>query len=328
MKKFDLTWGESVCVRTAFLETLGGAPVIFGYDQFEQFGYPKHEGHPELIELTKKVIKRQTGRTYKHVLLTNGATGAATITLRTLKQRGHNTCFTRTAPYFSIYPSMIKAAGFERHVTEGHDIFPGDKCIGLIDSPTNPQGIFVSGRVFTDPVIWDAVYHNKVYTSERRHEIPGHDIVVGSYSKLLGINGIRVGWIAFNDDSLYNDLYKNVTAEYCGLSHASTHILLTVLKEFYWEQFEQNARYQLDFNRGEWSKLEKYFGDHPVSKVGMFYYAYMDKACKKLMEKSGVLWMPGTTLGADDDFGRINLGQDNRLILNAVKEVLKIDKIK
>jgi aspartate/methionine/tyrosine aminotransferase len=252
--------------------------------------------------------------------------------MRAYKQAGYDTLFTRSAPFFTVYPSMIGAAGFERHVQEGYDWKKGDKPVALLDSPTNPQGhILGPHRMWMHPIIWDAVYHNNVYgLGLDNTSAIGHDVVCGSYSKLLGLNGIRVGWLATNDSLLFERMKDLVTAEYCGLSTASTMILLQYLGDpcfpFYWYSFEQNARYKLDFNRGEWSKLEKYFDGHPVSKVGMFYYAHADSSCKRLLDKAGVLYMLGSKLGHSDDFIRINLGQDNKLIKKAVAAVLKSAK--
>ena len=91
-------------------------------------------------------------------------------------------------------------------------------------------------------------------------------------------------------------------------------------------------RKQMDsilFNKTFWNgKLEKFFGGMPVSPGGMFYYAHMDKTCKKLMEKSNVIWTKGSSMGDNDDFGRFNIGQDVKLLKNAVKIILKTDKIK
>jgi aspartate/methionine/tyrosine aminotransferase len=123
-----------------------------------------------------------------------------------------------------------------------------------------------------------------------------------------------------------------VTAEYCGLSSASNHILLTLLKDYrsktFWENFEFKARNNLDDNRGEWSKLEKYFCDTPVRRVGMFYYAPTDESCRRLLEKSGISWTSGSSLGTSDDYGRFNMGQDRKLVRDAVKEIIKNDKAK
>lgn len=328
MKKYDLTWGESVCVREAFVNSLSGLPLLVtGKSELMGYGYPKHEGDPKLIGITKKVIKRQTGLDYNYVFLTNGAVGAITIMLRAYNTLGYNTVFTLAAPYFALYPSMIKTAGMLNHRKEADLIDANDIPVFLLDSPSNPKGYILSGdRVSSRPIIWDAVYNNQVYAPLA---LPiKHDVMVGSYSKLTGVNGLRVGWIATNDPALYALLDRLVTAEYCGLSSASTAILTHYLDDnFDWAKFEKKARLKLNRNREEFAKLEKYLGGYSVTPVGMFHYAPMDEACKKLMEKAGIQWMPGSSLGATDDFGRFNLGQDNELITLAVKSVLKADKI-
>lgn len=322
--KYDLTWGESVCVRQAFVDNVHG-PIFFNPQHLMDFGYPKHEGDARLIELTHKVIERQTGQTYKHVFLTNGATGAVTISMRAFAKHGYEQVYTSKPPYFSLYPTMISAAGLS-HVTDDPGIF--SPAIHLVDSPSNPMGTvgFIKAAKTQRPTIWDAVYHNKVYTNGKLGTIE-HDLVCGSYSKLTGLNGIRVGWIGTNDDFMATTLYDLITSEYCGLSHASTEILLNTLPHLDWDNFELQARFRLDLNRTEWSKLTKYFGGTQVSPNGMFYYTEIDEAAKKLMAKAGVLFQSGAKMGSSDDFARFNLGQDNYLVTDAVKAVLKADRI-
>lgn len=328
--KYDLGWGNSICVRQAFLETAKDAPIILGSKELLEMNYPPHEGDLELIELTRKVIERQVGLTYKYILLTNGATGGVTLALRSYAKRGYNVALTRSAPFFPIYPSMIRSAGL-KHRQDGDDRLTTDTPVALVDNPTNPHGTFIKeGSFFGMPSIWDAVYHSKVYISGEYKPLP-NDILVGSYSKLLGINGLRTGWVATNNGLIYDHMYDLVTAEYCGLSSASTITLLQLLGNFdnsQWEDFETSARYKLDCNREEWAKLEKFFGGVPVSKNGMFYYSYMDFSCKILMEKANICWTSGLSLGANNDFGRFNIGQDCKLIRQAVKDILKIDRIK
>lgn len=323
---FDLGWGNAVCVRHAFLKGIELRTVFFSLDD-KNLSYTPHDGDAKLIEITRRVIERQVGPTYKHIFLTNGASGGATIAMRAYAQRGYKTCITRTAPYFSIYPGMIDAAGL-KHITG----VPEENCVRpilLIDSPSNPHGEVVEDLATTIPVIWDAVYHSRVYGAGNFKAMHS-DVIVGSYSKLLGFNGIRTGWIATNDDVLALRIKNLVESEYCGLSSASNVVLLQVLKNYrsknFWENFEHRARLYLDCNREEWSRLEKFFGQKPVGEVGMFYYAPMDSACKRLMEKSGVVWTPGSRLGHEDSYGRISLGQDCELTLKAVKEILKNDR--
>lgn len=333
MKKIDLTWGESVAVREAFVETSCFSDMIpfeVTYKDMLKMGYTSHDGDPELIELTKKVIKRQVGHAPKHILITNGATGGVTIALRAYKQLNFNTVFTRSAPYFTVYPDMIKAAGFKRHVTEADTVKKDDLALMLLDSPTNPEG-FVLGPSITSPgglpIIWDAVYHSRVY-GKILTTLP-YDVMVGSYSKFTGINGIRIGWIATDNYFLYEMMRNLVTAEYCGLSSLSTEVLKSSMVDMDWDKFEQKANRYLDYNREEWAKLSKYFEGKEPPSIGMFYYGMMDKACKKLMDKAGVSWMCSSKLGvSNDDFGRFNIGQNNRIVKQAVAAVLKADRRK
>jgi aspartate/methionine/tyrosine aminotransferase len=327
--RYDLTWGESVCVRQAFVDNVHGNPTVFNTQHLMDFGYPKHEGDEHLISMTVDVIRRQTGFAYKHVFLTNGATGAIVIAMRAYGMVGYNAAWTNKAPWFSLYPIMIEAAGLAHtHDDDGKGMWDRTEYVKLIDSPSNPLGMIGIVRDVHDPspTIWDAVYHNNVYTDGKRGTIP-HDIVCGSYSKLTGLNGIRIGWIGTNDDRLADILNRLITAEYCGLSHASTEVLLNTLPSLDWDQFEIQARFRLDLNRTEWQKLSRYFGGTPVSNNGMFYYAEIDDAAKKLMAKAGVLFQSGAKMGTTEGFARFNLGQDNYLVTDAVKAVLKADRI-
>lgn len=324
--KLDLGWGNSVAVREAFLNNYHGLPVTFHSEDLATFDYPKHEGDMELVELTRRVIKRQTDQEYKHVFLTNGATGGVVIALRAYAQQGKTHCITREAPYYVRYPSMIKASGLEQ-IEEGYS-FVYSKSVGLLDLPSNPLGFMtgLSGQYISQsPMIIDGVYLNRVYAPVF-YGLPRHDVMIGSYSKLLGINGIRVGWLATNDDLLAERFKDLVTSEYCGLSQASTDILKNILDDFDWSQFEIMAKYRLDVNREEWSKLERFFGGTPITDIGMFYYAPMDQKAQDLFTRANITWTKGSAMGTNDGFARFNMGAKNEILEQAVAAVLKADR--
>lgn len=324
--EFNLAWGHSVAVRQAFLETYHGNMIVFSHDALMKFDYPTHEGDAELVEITRNVIRRQVGRSYKHVLLTNGATGGVVISLRAYFEQGKSWCLTRKAPFYVRYPDMIAASGLTQVDESGY--LPDEiNTVVLVDIPSNPLGIRTPIEWYPSmPTILDGVYYSPIYMPRLEH-LPEHDVMVGSYSKLLGLNGIRIGWIATDDSLLYERLKVLVASEYCGLSIPSTEIIKNTLFEFNWDQFERSAKSRLDCNREEWSKLERFFGGTEVVPVGMFYYAPMDRKCKSLMEESNVIWTKGSDLGTHDGFGRFNLGQDPALIKRAVQEILIQDRI-
>lgn len=317
--KYDLGWGNSVAVREAFLNTYHGNPMSVAREELMGFDYPTHEGDPELVEITRQIIKRQTDQEYKHVFLTNGATGGVVIALRAYAQRGLTHCLTRPAPYYVRYPSMIAASGLIH--TEHLDY----NAVALLDVPSNPLGLTSEiGRIGM-PVILDGVYLNRVYAPVM-YGLPRHEVMVGSYSKLLGINGIRVGWLATNDDLLAARFKDLVTSEYCGLSQASTDILKHTLQGLNWDRFETSAKFKLNCNREEWSQLEKFFQGTPVLGVGMFYYAPMDAKAQEIFTRANVSWTKGSAMGTNDDFARFNLGAKNEIIEEAVRAILKADR--
>lgn len=327
----DLSWGESQCVRDALAKEIDPTKLIpIG---LENIGYPPHEGNSKLIELTDQVILRQTGNKYKHVFLTNGATGAVTIALRAYLPDSYSSVILSDDPYFPLYPSMIFAAGFTKYKQarsyQELDLgFNSERDVLLIDSPSNPKGRVLGPNCvlpLNRKIVFDAVYHNRVYSSGG--PTFRHDILCGSYSKLLGINGVRIGWLATNDDYIKDRIYNLITAEYAGLSVPSQNLLESILGKLDWDTFEKGAKGNLDDNRTEWTKLERFFNEETVPANGMFFYGGMDQSCVKLLEKSNIKWMPGSKCGTHDSFGRFNLGQSCKTIKSAVKQILKNDKI-
>lgn len=325
--KIDLGWGNSVAVREAFLNTYHGNPMVLAKEELMKFDYPTHEGDPELVEITRGVVERQTGRKYKHLFLVNGATGGCVIALRAYNQMGIQHCVTRKAPYYIRYPNMIASAGMQ-HAAGGGALVDYVKTVTLLDLPSNPLALQTPLNLLSPkPTIIDAVYYNNVYMNFRPLYLPEHTVMIGSYSKLTGVNGIRIGWLATDDDILADRFKDLVTSEYCGLSRASSDILKHTLQGFNWDQFEASARFKLDCNRSEFELLEKFFDGTSVPGIGMFYYAPMDEKAQKIFEKANVSWTKGSAMGTNDGFARFNLGAKTEVIEEAVRRVLKADRI-
>jgi aspartate/methionine/tyrosine aminotransferase len=323
----DLAFGNSVAVREAFLQTYDGYLFQFSNTALGDFNYPDEHGDSELISLTKNVIKEQTGQSCKHVFLTNGATGGANTALRVYKKRGLKFVLTRSAPRYMYYPDMILNSGLA-HVEEQYfntaPMRMHSQTVALLDYPSNPLHLMTQFKNTGIPTIVDGVYLNSIYTNIIG-AVPRHDIMVGSYSKLTGINGLRVGWIATNDDRLALEIGHAVGTEYCGLSRSATDIIKELITNFNWDRFRLKARLSLDYNREMWSKLEKFFNGNAVGENGMFHYTELDRKAKELFFNANIAWKPGSDLGTDDCFARFNLGASNETIKKAVKAVLRED---
>lgn len=325
MKTFDLGFGNSVCVRKAFLETTTAGMVVFTHPKLQEFNYPPYEGDQDLIQSTKSIIKRQTGHDYKYILMTVGASGAISNILTYYKNQGIDKCLTRTAPYYLRYPSMISASGLT-HSTVAHKYT--QNAIALVDIPSNPLNLTHMIELFgstTIPTIVDGVYYNKIYHN-KPIQMPVHELLVGSYSKLTGINGVRVGWIATNNTKLYLELKDQVMSSYCGMSVAESYLLNELIYGLDWNTFETKARCYLDYNREELAKLERFTSD-PVSDVGMFWFTKMDSKFQSMLTDAGVVWTKGDTMDVDSSFGRLNVGADCAIIKEAVSTILKKDRI-
>jgi hypothetical protein len=321
--KYDFGFGDSFAVRAA-LQAYNTLHTISPFDclTYSYFGYPPIETEEQLRLKISNIIETLTGRKYPYILLTHGATGGINSILRYMKTQfeyGEH-----DARYFIYYPEMFKQQGIIKSEE-------GVKTFQLTSAPSNPEGAFFNRNFSALNTVWDAVYYNPIYyyPSLLLHKyIPNHRVMVGSFGKLLGLNGLRLGWIATEDKFLYDYVVHDHVTENLGLSTASINILKNILfKEgFNLLDFCILANSYLEDNRTELAKLEKFFHS-PVNPNGMFWFTEADSKAQILLKNSEVKTIPGSLVGADDNFIRISLGQDRTLTRLMVKEVLKKDKI-
>ena len=322
--EFDLGWGNPYFLLDILKNIYNR---IDGIPDFGDMSYAPDQGISELIEMTKVVIKKTTGLEYKHILITNGATGGINCCLRYFKKKYDiNTILTQKYGY-PFYEEMISKAGFvrnKRSFNNIHQLFltsSNISCIRLIDSPSNPQGNQTSNGNELD-TIWDAVYHNRIYNA-CPIIIPKHRVMVGSYSKLLGITGARIGFVATNNDLDFQNLIRENLMENATISVPGQKLVVNILKNVNLDDFMNFGKKSLDYNREEVSRVEYLFDNQPIQKVGMFYSANVDKKALQILNKCGIKYV-----ALDEDFIRLSLGQTNEITRNAVKTILKQDKIR
>lgn len=313
-KELDFGWGNPYFLLNVLSNHKS---VLHSVVDTKKCSYGPDQGSVELIQQTREVIKKTTGQSYKHILITHGATGAINSILRFMKETGSDTVRTNKFGY-PFYEEMIRKAGLNRE----HTLVaprPPHKSFALIDSPSNPEGKqSVFGSVYTD--VWDSVYHNKIYT-ENLWIIPGHHIMVGSYSKLLGITGARVGWIATNDIEAYEALLKDHLHELATINLFSQIAISNLLDNLDLDLFIVQGKKSLDDNKTQMQKIEYIFDNQPVQKNGMFYLAQADKDAVKLLKKCNVKYVD---LG--DNYVRLNVGQSKEMVDNLILTIHKEDK--
>jgi aspartate/methionine/tyrosine aminotransferase len=249
--------------------------------------------------------------------MTHGATGGINVALRLQAKNGYTEVRTTRFGY-PFYDGMIEKAGLVRrkNLVEPR---PPHSSFALIDSPSNPEGHqTMMGSVYSD--VWDSVYHSKIYT-DFLGVVPQHAIMVGSYSKLLGITGARIGWIATDDESMYKSMSLDSLYETATLSVFSQKAVIDLYKNLDLDKLLIDGRRSLDDNKTALQKIEYIFDNQPIQTNGMFYSAEADRAAIELLEKNNIIFVR-----LDDTHIRFNVGQTIDNVNQLVKRIRKADR--
>ena len=320
MKRYNLSWGNPYFLTKLLDESYTQSLKL---NDISSMVYGPDEGVQEMIDLVKYSIKETTGLKYDHILIVPGATSGINSCLRYFKNsKGKDLVITNKYGY-PFYDEMIKKAGLERFDELKSIVEVGTRSIVLVDSPSNPFGTQIKeGLDFVSPskIIWDSVYHNIIYTTDLI-TYPQHDIMVGSFSKLLGVAGTRIGWIATNKPFLYEMLKAENLYETATVSIPSQNLLIDILEKLDLQKFMLNGKRILDNNRGELARLSSLFSNQPVQETGMFYCAKADQKLRDLIDRAGV-----DIVSLDEEYVRISMGQTNEVTKAAVDAILKEDK--
>lgn len=313
-KEIDLSWGEPFCVR----EVLDSLYLSNIRPNILNMLYAPDQGNTELIKKIKSFLKDQTGIEYNYIIITNGTTGAINIVLRAFSRQGKVNCYTRST-FFPYYPPIIEKNGYN-HIKDLENtcnlILKDKKSVVLLDSPSNPYG---KSDYYDAPcVIWDSVYHNKVYINTKAH-VPNHIVNCGSFSKVFGLTGSRVGWIATNNEDDYKDfLYENLY-ENCTISVPSQDLILDILNNIDIDDFLSKSQEYINKNRNQLNRLKGIFNGAIVPDNGMFYVIIADDYIRDVIKRANI-----KVVDLGNNLLRFNLAQFNYLTKEAVERIIKI----
>lgn len=329
MKEYlhDFAWGDTRGIRE-IMSKMMYAEGITNSVPWHAFGYPPHEGESKLIQYTRSLIENLTGHRYKHILITNGATHALNAYIGAIKDNFVTTLNTHKL-YFIFYPGIAKNH-ILNHDTTDH-LYSREDTVTIVDSPSNPEGkLYINGP--KENVIWDAAYYTPAYCGQGKKDsleciqmIPNHMAMAGSFNKLTGINGLRVGWLATDDDYTYHAALQYIEHDICGVSYPSQYMALQIIKYVDLNRFYSDSKDLIDNNKTEMTKLGYLFGNQDIPNVGMFALLEADKKLKKLLEKASVNVMDGALCGDERQSVRFNLANGNQATSDMVKAILKAD---
>lgn len=310
---FDLGFGDSFLLRELLFTYLNPSGYAQIFLKKETLGYGFND--TKIKEYIRDLLKDFTGVNYSSVIITHGGTGGVLSAIRGLEHK----VGTYDDVHYIFYPEMFKSAGVFHSQT--------DAKFMLTSSPNNPTGKVSSGEIFKGDVIWDAVYHTPAYMPRNRlKNKPDHNVIVGSFSKLLGLNGLRIGYVATNDPILATKIARASEVETLGVSNASLSMLNNVIDRVDVNLFSDDAGRMMDDNREEMTKVEHLFGCQ-VPESGMFYFPKIDTKSIEILKKANIKFIEGNLCG-DPQRIRLSLGQTRDITRKAIESILKADKAK
>lgn len=315
-KIFDLGFGDPVCVRDSLMNHY---TMPINLVKLNEITYPDPIGNEELIKLLVS-FKKLTGTEY--VILTTGATQGINLILRALKKEGKFT-ISKNTPCFMYYDDIIDRAGFIRQ-----NEWSTDTDVVLFDWPSNPSGWLNHGWLaFDNDYIWDSVYYSPTYVNDLKIDPPkGWRFRIGGFSKLFGLSGLRVGWVVCQNKKDFDALSYELKYENCGISSVSQLIATDVMKSINFDNFFKESKNRINMNREQMLKIVRIFDYQEIPKNGMFYPFRANKKSISILNKANVKFI--TMVEGKEPLIRLSLGQNNLLTEEAVKSVLKADKIR
>ncbi len=313
----DLAVGEAHVVRHA-LQTVYPPHLFNLEDVASGCDYQAPEGYMPLVEALED---RYDG----HVVVTSGAKQGLLAVFYALRKLGQ-THIAMRSPYWSQMPEAIRLGGLGLLLANE----PTWGTSYLIVSPNNPDGHITtmdeaialqkkceSLKTF---LVHDAAYHTPVYLGV---DIPQHlaGTSIYSASKMYGLSGLRVGWIATVDERIAKLAADYVEASSVGVSLLSQQVLHNIVEHERLHPadeavFHQTARQLLDDNKQLVRTLHPDVldtSDMPAHGI----FGWFKPGPKFDAEKAMVRIPPGSAFG-DASRKRINLAIDSSLLKLAV----------
>jgi aspartate/methionine/tyrosine aminotransferase len=201
----------------------------------------------------------------------------------------------------------------------------------IINTPHNPTGYLMPPEEFQEIsqiaqengilLFSDEVYRESEYRRKDRLtaacDFGEHAVSLGVMSKTYGLAGLRIGWIATRNA----EIYKNMAAlkDYTTICNSAPSEFLAELALRHREVLAQR---NLQIIISNLDMLDQFFARHPDRftwqrpQAGSIGYprlmgGMVDDFCKNLVEKTGVLLLPGTLYDDQSNHFRIGFGRKN-----------------
>jgi aspartate/methionine/tyrosine aminotransferase len=321
-----------------------------------KLGYTESQGHP----LLRKEISRLYDSIKTEEILTLAPEEGIFIAMNCVLKRGDHAVVTFPA-YQSLYElanslgckitrwSSSLENGWELDLNFLENSIRKETRIIIVNFPQNPMGYMPSRKKFMDIVkiardhdlflFSDEMYRMLEYGSERLPpacDVHEKAISLSGLSKAFSLPGLRMGWLATKDGSLFKKIasFKDYTT-ICG--SAPTEILAIMALRAKNEILSRN----LEIIKRNIGLTEEFFSRHgelfswvkpnggsvafPLlkSKTGV------DKFCEDVLKKENMMILPGSVFDFPGNHFRIGLGRENfPACLKILEKYVKSSKLK
>ncbi|MBT8369195.1 MAG: aminotransferase class I/II-fold pyridoxal phosphate-dependent enzyme [Deltaproteobacteria bacterium] len=209
-------------------------------------------------------------------------------------------------------------------------IRPNTKAV-IINTPHNPTGYLMPLQTFQEIsricrgkgiiLFSDEVYRESEYRQADRLpaacDLAEHTVSLGVMSKTYGLAGLRIGWIATHNANIYDRMA--VLKDYTTICNSAPSEFLA---ELALRHREKLVARNLAIITGNLALLDQFFARHSDRfawrrpQAGAIGFPRLigediDDFCQDLVEKAGVLLLPGTLYDDPGNHFRIGFGRKN-----------------
>lgn len=229
----DLSIGEPFIFRSLLNDCLPPDFEINFQDSWWEYLSPK--GYDPLVKFLEE--KHQNP-----IIITSGAKQALGAAFYALRKSGRNQCIT-PKPFWALLPDLADFHQVDFYSVPWEHAFPSERHgFLLLVSPNNPNGWMPDPFEYQllieelqdrkIPIVHDGAYYSPGYVKPGTPLLPIGDLQIFSFSKMLGVPGLRTGYIVCHNNDYYKDLlaYQEMTT--VGVSEASQHFILQILQYF------------------------------------------------------------------------------------------------
>jgi aspartate/methionine/tyrosine aminotransferase len=335
----DYVLCSSDCESLAIRDLLAFEPDAV--DRFQQhwLGYTESMGSPslrnEICRIYRDILPDQ-------VLVHTGAEEAIFLFMHAvLKAKDHVIvhwpCYqslAQVARSIGCQVSLWKAREENRWALDLEElqrsIQPNTRAI-ILNTPHNPTGYLMPSDEFQEVsrlagengiiLFSDEVYRESEYRVEDRLpaacDFGKHAVSLGVMSKTYGLPGLRIGWIATRNTQIYQKMA--MLKDYTTICNSAPSEFLA---ELALRHREAIARRNLVIISGNLKVLDQFFDRHAAlfkwqrPQAGSIGFPRLlgkdvNDFCKNLVEKAGVLLLPGTSYDDQGNHFRIGFGRKN-----------------